>query len=99
MAPEVIEGKPYSYPCDMWSLGVIMYVMLSGRFPFEGKNVEHDIIEEAHSFPKGIWDKFSPQCKYFIDKLLEKDPSKRLTANEAFKHPWFDILTDEQLKI
>lgn len=76
-----------------------MYVMLSGRFPFEGKNVEHDIIEEAHSFPKGIWDKFSPQCKYFIDKLLEKDPSKRLTANEAFKHPWFNILTDEQLKI
>lgn len=95
MAPEVIEGKPHGYACDMWSLGIIMYLMLSGRYPFTGKNVEHDIIQEAHNFPKSIWDKFSPQCLYFIDKLLEKDPSKRLTAAEAFQHPWFDILTDE----
>jgi serine/threonine protein kinase len=44
MAPEVIEGKPHGYACDMWSLGIIMYLMLSGRYPFTGKNVEHDII-------------------------------------------------------
>jgi serine/threonine protein kinase len=55
MAPEVVEGRPHSYPCDMWSIGVILYVMLSGRFPFMSKNVEHDICEVAHAFPKGIW--------------------------------------------
>jgi len=99
MAPEVIEGKPYGYSCDMWSLGVILYVMLSGRYPFNGKNLENEIINNSHSFPKNVWGKFSPQCTYFIDRLLNKDPSKRLTADEAFKHPWFDILTDEQLKI
>ena len=99
MAPEVVEGKPHGYACDMWSLGVILYVMLSGRYPFSGKNLEHDIVDKAHAFPKGIWGQFSPQCTFLLDKLLDKDPSTRLTAAEAFKHPWFDILTDEQLKI
>ena len=70
MAPEVLEGKPHSHPCDMWSLGIILYLMLSGDYPFAGKNLDHDILNEAHDFPKKIWGKVSDQCMFFIEELL-----------------------------
>ena len=73
--------------------------MLSGRFPFSGKNINHDIVHEAHSFPPLRWKHISKECLFFIDRLLEKDSSQRITAAEAFNDPWFKILTDDKLKI
>ena len=58
MAPEIIERTNHSYPCDMWSLGIILWMMLSGGYPFDLKNLEHEIVNEQVIFlPE--WDNVS----------------------------------------
>ncbi len=91
VAPEVIEGS-YTFACDIWSLGVIMHVMLSGFMPFTGGSTE-DIfrsIKKCHlSFEHSVWNKVTPPGRDLLVKLLEPDENKRLTAAEALKHRWF----------
>ena len=53
MAPEVIERISHSYPCDLWSLGIILFTMLSGSYPFDMKNPEHEIVNETFIFMPG----------------------------------------------
>jgi calcium-dependent protein kinase len=99
VAPEVLEGK-YNYECDLWSLGVIMYVLLSGYLPFGGKSttdVFNRIRKARVSFEKKEWDKVSDVAKDLVKKLLEPDRKLRLTAGKALQHEWFAQMS--QIKV
>lgn len=96
MAPEVLERQLYNSKVDMWSLGVILYVFMSGYLPFQGDN-RAEVFEKIQSakfhFRHKEFNDCSDKVKDLISKLLQKDPSKRLSADEAIKHDWFH--TDE----
>ncbi|CAL5223476.1 g5999 [Coccomyxa viridis] len=90
IAPEVLRGK-YSAKVDIWSAGVIVYIMLSGLPPFWGPNTRecfNNILTAAPSLEGDLWDSVSEPGKDFIRRLLEKDAEARLTVEEALQHPW-----------
>mmetsp|Transcript_32604 Transcript_32604/g.75764 ORF Transcript_32604/g.75764 Transcript_32604/m.75764 type:complete len:615 (+) Transcript_32604:92-1936(+) len=92
-APEVITSenrKEYTAACDLWSLGVLTYVMLSGKPPFWGSQSQHLWNARAERYPmKGApWDKLNPDAKDFIKILLKADPAKRPTASNLMEHSW-----------
>lgn len=94
VAPEVVKREKYGAPVDMWAVGVILYIMLSGKMPFYGRDdVEclRRIALGKYSFPKAEWSKVSPEASSLVKALLQLDPDKRLTARAALQHPW---LTD-----
>ena len=91
MAPEVIKRK-YNEKCDLWSIGVIMYILLIGKPPFDGET-DKEIIKKVE---KGDFNKtdypfntLSNNAKDLIDKLMTYDPKKRISAEDALQHPWF----------
>lgn len=92
MSPEVIAGS-YDRSCDMWSVGVITYAMLTGRPPFNGAET-HDILSKIRNCQiemdkKKFWDAVPKgMAKDFIQCLIVKDPKKRYTADVALEHPW-----------
>lgn len=91
IAPEVLKGS-YDNKCDMWSAGVIMFILLSGHYPFQGiNNVEvfSSIKKARYSLENEIWETISDDAKDLLGKLLIKDPSSRLSAQEALDHAWF----------
>lgn len=91
-SPELLNGDPYTQAVDIWSLGVAMYVLLSGDFPFDHEDEDEliELIIEGDVQMNGPkWSSISPQAKDLIRGLLELDPKKRLTAIEAIEHPWF----------
>jgi len=91
VAPEVVNFEPIGYPTDMWAVGVITYVLLSGLSPFMGDTdletmanvtiAEYDYEDEA-------FDSISEEAKDFIDRLLIKDKDRRSTAEQCLRHPW-----------
>ena len=90
IAPEVIMGN-YDEKCDIWSCGVIMYILLCGYAPFNGETDEK-IFEKIklgkYTFPKKEWDYVSSEAKDLIKHLLEYNPKKRYSANDVLKHHW-----------
>ena len=91
IAPEVLEKK-YNEKCDLWSIGVIMYILLSGKPPFNGFNEEEiykKILNGSYDLKSEPWDKISKEAKDLIYKLLLKDTEKRINAEDALKHKWF----------
>ena len=91
MAPEIIRRK-YDEKCDLWSIGVILYILLTGRPPFDG-NDDDEILENVK---KGVYDTYSypypllsSHSKDLINKLLQYNPKKRISADQAIEHPWF----------
>ena len=91
IAPEVIN-KSYNEKCDLWSVGVILYMLIGKKPPFDGYNLnkifEKIIEEEYNKHSRKILD-FSDEVRDLLDKLLEKNIEKRLSAKEALNHPWF----------
>ncbi|CAI7737688.1 unnamed protein product [Closterium sp. NIES-53] len=90
VAPEVLTGE-YGYAADVWSLGVLLFIMLSGRPPFWGNsNLEiFETILHAHvSFPGGSWEGVSAEAKMLIMCMLQKDPARRPSAAKVLSHPW-----------
>lgn len=95
VAPEVIRGS-YDERCDIWAIGVITFLLLSGDPPFGGcggpeplMTVRANILKGAFAFePEDIWATVSPLARDFIQKLLVVDPQRRPTAKEAQKHSW-----------
>lgn len=82
IAPEVLESK-YTKACDLWSIGVILYILLSGRPPFSGKNdkeILRAVREGNYSLKGDLWERRSEQSKSLIRGLMNKDAEKRLTA-------------------
>ena len=91
VAPEVILKK-YNEKCDIWSCGVIMYVLLSKKPPFGGYTEEEiisNILKGVYDIEKPPFDKISKNALDLIQKLLNKDINKRISAQEALNHPWF----------
>ena len=91
MAPEIFEGK-YDYRCDMWAVGCILYEFICDKVTFDHKKpkVVHQRIKDCkydrdHPKLKGS----SAEVQDLINKLIEKDPEKRLSAVDALQHPWF----------
>lgn len=83
--------ESYNALADMWSVGVLMYQMLSSRLPFEGgqtKSVLYAILDGSYSFPSPEFDTISAEAKDLITKLICVDVSKRLSATQALMHPW-----------
>ena len=99
MAPQVLQGV-YDYKCDLWSLGVVTYILLSGKQPFWGPPREMSwekrrkvmidrIMRCDYMRMKGpSWDKISKEAKQFVASLLQIVPDRRPTASEALQHPW-----------
>ena len=92
-APEIILDEPYNKEVDMWSIGVMTYLMISGRLPFNGEDENKIAREIAFNEPDFInaecWKKVSKECISFIKQLLEKNAKKRMVIGDALKHPWF----------
>ena len=92
-APEIILDEPYNKEVDMWSLGIMTYLMISGRLPFNGEDenkIARQIAFGEPDFVNGdFWKKISKECINFIKRLLEKDPKKRMLIGDALKHEWF----------
>lgn len=90
-APEIMLKQGHGKPVDMWSLGVITYTLLCGYSPFRSENVA-DLVEECQSgnivFHGRYWKDVSHEAKDFIVKLLQPDPSKRLTSEQALDDVW-----------
>ncbi|GJP33193.1 hypothetical protein CLOM_g17752 [Closterium sp. NIES-68] len=90
MAPEVYDEE-YGTGADVWGAGVSLYVMLSGIPPFwesTNRSLEHAIRSKKVSFKHWKWAGVSVETKELITRMLEKDPRKRITAQEALEHPW-----------
>ena len=91
IAPEVLS-RNYSELCDLWSCGVIMYILLTGRPPFNGINEEEimkKIKEGNYDLSKYPWGIISEDAKNLVKGLLQIDPKKRYSAQDALNHKWF----------
>ena len=92
VAPEVLQGKPYDKSVDLWSIGIITFLLLCGYLPFDDKHSEREIarqtIQDPVPFESKIWNKYSSEAKNFVERLLQKKPEKRLTIKEILEHPW-----------
>lgn len=98
-APEIILDEPYNKEVDMWSLGIMTYLMVSGRLPFnsedENKIARKIAFDEPDYEKNSCWKTLSCECIDFIKKLLNKDPKKRMIIEDAIKHPWFKKFVKE----
>ena len=93
IAPEVLEGD-YDEKCDIWSCGVILYILLCGYAPFYGENdkeIYKQVLKGEYDFPKEEWQNVSEEAKNLVQKMLEKDTKKRITALDALQDKWFKI--------
>ena len=97
IAPEVIHKK-YNSKCDMWSCGVIMFVLLTKKPPFGGKN-EVQIMQNVQigKYKTSLLEDYSPYAADLIGKLLVKDIKKRINAETALNHPWFDVFKSKEI--
>ena len=93
LAPEIIsKNRNYTEKCDIWSCGIIMYILLSGRPPFNGESDEEilkKIMQNNIDLEKYPWSVISQDAKDLLKKLLQSDLKKRITAEEALNHSWF----------
>lgn len=97
MAPEVLKNS-YDFKCDIWSCGVILYIFLCGYPPFNGKNnteIFERILQGAYCFPVEDWSYVSQEAKDLVTKMLTYEPSKRPTADDLLKHPWFNLVKQQ----
>jgi len=91
LSPEVLKKEPYGKPVDIWACGVILYILLVGYPPFWDED-QHRLYAQikagAYDYPSPEWDTVTPEAKNLINQMLTVNPSKRIRAEEALKHPW-----------
>jgi calcium/calmodulin-dependent protein kinase I len=101
VAPEVLNAEGYDREVDMWSVGVITYILLCGFPPFYAETVPEvfeQILKAEYDYPEEYWGEISDAGKDFINHLLVVDPKARLTAKQALEHKWLQTKTKEKKK-
>ena len=91
VAPEVIQRNPYNKAVDVWSIGVVLYYLLSGNLPFDDENddtIAKKIVYSDPGYPEEFFGGRSEMCKDLISKCLEKKPEKRITIDELLDSYW-----------
>lgn len=99
VAPEVLK-KSYTEACDLWSLGVIVYMLLSGAPPFYGKNdeaIKGSIVQGEYTFPHELFRDVSDEAMAFVSTLLSYNIEYRYTADQALTHPWLAVNCDPDI--
>lgn len=105
MAPEIFDQEgdesPYGTSCDIWAVGILMYFMNSGHYPFFGFEIKDQIRFDYLKFKEPCWEHVTNEAKNVIELLLTKEPLMRVTAEQILKHKWFDPIhatRNEELK-
>ncbi|KAL8096361.1 serine/threonine-protein kinase PEPKR2 [Apium graveolens] len=100
VAPEVLLGN-YSEKVDVWSAGVLLYALLAGVLPFKGDSLK-DVFEAIKTvkldFQAGIWEHVSKPARDLLERILTRDASARITADEVLTHPWILFYTERTLR-
>ncbi|XP_012282789.1 serine/threonine-protein kinase 17A [Orussus abietinus] len=99
VAPEVLNYEPISLATDMWSVGVLLYVLLTGCSPFGGDTKQETFCNISRcrlDFPDDLFEDVSEEARDLMRKLMVKDPSERLTVTECLQHRWFTMFDDPE---
>jgi calcium-dependent protein kinase len=104
LAPEIASGEAYNESCDMWSCGVIMYHLITGKLPFREPTAKKTLeaIKTADvKYDNSTWKKYDLEAKNLVMGLLDRNPVKRIKASEALNHPWLEkaCLSDEKNRV
>lgn len=94
VAPEVLMQKPYGKSCDIWSIGVVGFILLSGTPPFYEEDnfaLFEQIKSCKYEFDEADWKHISPEAKDFVSKILVADPESRLSCQGMMEHPWMKL--------
>lgn len=100
-APEIIRSDPHGKPVDIWAIGVIAFILLTGYYPFDDLcplKLMRQIINGKVVFPDEFWATISDDAKDFISRCLTINSVLRLTASEALRHPWLSDIHDSSLE-
>ena len=92
--PEILNGEEYDFSCDMWSLGILLYLLLSGKKPFTGGNEEeiyNAIKTQEPEFKEKVWERISEEAKELINCLLIKNKKKSININQALNSKRINI--------
>ena len=102
MAPEIVNGEGATFASDMWSIGIITYLMLSGVSPFRGQN-DRETLQRIQmgdiDFDFELWQNISREAKHFVANLLVYKPEERMSVRQALAHPWLQILKQPGIEI
>ena len=100
-APEIIVDEPYAKAVDLWSLGIMTYLMVSGKLPFNSEDeneIARQVVYDEPNYDRNpVWKKISSECVDFIKRLLEKDQNKRMTIKELLEHKWIKKYDENKL--
>ncbi len=98
VAPEVLKGKPYDKSVDLWSIGIIAYLLMCGFLPFDDEHSEREIarqtIQDPVPYPANIWKNLSVEAKEFVGSLLKKNPEDRISIKEVLNSKWIRKFVD-----
>ena len=98
VAPEVLKGKPYDKSVDLWSIGIIAYLLMCGFLPFDDEHSEREIarqtIQDPVPYPANIWKNLSAEAKEFVGSLLKKNPEDRISIKEVLNSKWIRKYVD-----
>ena len=97
MAPEILDNS-YNEKCDLWSCGVILYILISGEAPFFGDHDQQmlkNVYKGKFTFESDVWKEVSEDAKDLIKNLMNKDVNQRYTAEQALNHIWFEKMKDK----
>ena len=100
VAPEILTGKPYNFKVDLFAIGIITYLLLTGFLPFDDENSEKEVarqtIFEPTPFPSTVWKNISIEGKMFVNNLLDKNPDNRMNIQEVLQHKWLQKFHHEE---
>ena len=100
MAPEVLMGKDYNFSADVWGIGVITYLLLTGYLPFDDEEEDKEVIRktlfESIPFYNDSWKNISSKAKEFVKKILKKDKEERISIDEILSDPWLEDFAAEE---